>query len=171
MKYIFGSFIVIGFIVGAIWFFSALPNADLPRDNDEGFAELPTGETYTSPVPFVSSSSQNTDMFFDKLLASPDITPDPNNSGVYLLHENPEGERHDFIIEYHESDQTIHVLIQSQPIQFVRQAAETRLQVVLGMSQRELCNLRYQVIVPYWVSERYAGQNIGFSSCPGAVQF
>lgn len=170
MKILFGSFIIIGFIFGAIWFFSALPNGQRPN-NDDGFADLPAGEDYTSPVPFVSAPRQNTNSFVSRLVDNPYVTKDAQNNGVYLLHENPQNEQHDFIIEYHESDQTIHVLIQVQPIQFVRQAAEARLQVVLGMSQRGLCDLKYQVIVPQWVSEAYAGQNIGFSSCPGAVQF
>ena len=39
----------------------------------------------------------------------------------------------------------------------------------LGISESDMCRLSYMVSVPNRVNTIYAGQNLGFSFCMGAV--
>ena len=71
---------------------------------------------------------------------------------------------------YLESDQSFNVTLLQEPIGQVRSQAETELIQKLGISQADMCRLRYWVGVPNFINSIYSGKNLGFSFCPGAAQ-
>ncbi|MES2135032.1 MAG: hypothetical protein V4449_02230 [Patescibacteria group bacterium] len=74
-------------------------------------------------------------------------------------------------IYYYPEDTFFIVVILKEPIGEVRRQATDDLKEKLGVSDKELCTLVADVNVPYFVNEFYAGKNIGFPGCTGAVKF
>ena len=62
------------------------------------------------------------------------------------------------------------VSIQSEPVGVARELAEEDLLKILTVPRDELCKLNISVSVPWLVSERYGGRELGLSFCPGSVQ-
>jgi len=98
---------------------------------------------------------------------------DKNNRGVmYLAGEDEEGfvEETPYVISFFSEDQSFTVSLFAQPINAIRRRAESDLLNQLGLSEGEACFLRYVVLVPFDIDKNYAGRNLGFSFCPGAVE-
>ncbi|MDB5194936.1 MAG: hypothetical protein JWO84_120 [Parcubacteria group bacterium] len=76
----------------------------------------------------------------------------------------------DFNIGYNETNQAFTVALLTEPLGQARLNAEQFLEDRLGLTKDELCKLNYYVGTTYWVNERYAAGNLGFSSCPGATK-
>jgi hypothetical protein len=55
-----------------------------------------------------------------------------------------------------------------EPLGDTRKKAEQYLMSRLRVSKEVMCDLNYTLSVPNWVSARYAGEDLGFSFCPGA---
>jgi hypothetical protein len=75
-----------------------------------------------------------------------------------------------YTILYIDSTQYFTISLLKEPIKQVRADAEQYLMQRLGISQDQMCRLRYTVSVPSSVSQIYSSQNLGFSFCSGAVQ-
>lgn len=76
-----------------------------------------------------------------------------------------------YSIYYVDTDQSFNITILQEPIGDNRMAAEQELMQKLGITQLEMCRLRYYVSVPQDVNAVYAAKgNLGFSFCPGAAQ-
>jgi len=97
---------------------------------------------------------------------------DTNNKDHFYLSGglDPVKDNAAYSILYVEFDQSFNVAILQEPLGEVRKRAEQELIKLLGVSQTDLCRLRYIVSTPNWVNEIYSGKNLGFSFCPGAVQ-
>lgn len=74
-----------------------------------------------------------------------------------------------YIILYIDSTQYFNIELLQQPIAGARTQAEQYLMGKLGISQSQMCQLKYDVAVPYSVDQTHTGTNLGFSFCPGAV--
>ena len=63
------------------------------------------------------------------------------------------------------------VSINAEPIAEVREEAEQELQAILGVSEETMCQLQHSVMTSVYVNSTYGGVELGFSFCPGSVQF
>lgn len=75
-----------------------------------------------------------------------------------------------FSIVYSQEYGMFDVVLLEEPLGEVRTEAEEFLMSRLGLSASQLCSLRYNVGVPYWVNETFSGGNLGFTSCQGATR-
>ena len=98
--------------------------------------------------------------------------PDPNNEGLYFVSGgiDPTETGAAYSIIYSDRDQQFTVTLLKEPIGETRITAEQELMQRLDMSEDVMCRMKYWVGVPYSYNEFYAGRNLGFSFCPGAVQ-
>lgn len=79
-----------------------------------------------------------------------------------------EEERYSLIFYPNESGFLISLA--TEPLGEMRRIAETDLMQRLQLSKAQMCNLNVQVFTSISVNETYAGQNLGISFCPEAVQ-
>ncbi len=70
---------------------------------------------------------------------------------------------------YIESDRSFTITLLQEPLGQNRLLAEKELMQKLGISESDMCQLVYSVLVPYSVNQIYAGKNLGFSFCSGAA--
>ncbi len=75
-----------------------------------------------------------------------------------------------YTILYIDSTQYFNITILQEPLGEVRQDAEKYLMEHLGVTQIQMCSLKYIISVPNSVNQIYSSKNIGFSFCSGAVQ-
>lgn len=75
-----------------------------------------------------------------------------------------------YAITYIAAQQSFTITLLKEPLGMVRQQAEQDLMHQLGITQDQMCQLNYIVLEPYDLNPLYAGKNLGFSFCPGAVQ-
>lgn len=75
-----------------------------------------------------------------------------------------------FDIVYFSEEDAFAIGLTAEPLGAARISAEQFLMKTLGVSQDELCMLDYFVTTDVDVSEQYAGADLGFSFCPGAVK-
>lgn len=125
----------------------------------------PTSQTGAEPA---NEVSENTVVDF----RNDGITiADPSNPGVYIVAggEDPTGLGAPYSIIYTEEDQLFTITLLKEPIVETRKAMEEELMRRLNSSENLMCRLNYWVGVPYSYNEFYAGRNLGFSFCPGAV--
>lgn len=113
-------------------------------------------------------------------LHNKETVPDTVNPGYYFLAGSigyclgngtcPEGYKTDeFTATYNTGTEQFSVALIKAPIAKARLDAEQFIMDRLGLHRIILCNLRYYVSVPSNVDSKYAGQNLGFSACPGAT--
>lgn len=97
---------------------------------------------------------------------------DKNNVDVkYLAGKDENGyiENVPYVILYSGDDESFTVSLRSQPLGVTRARGEDDLLAQLGITEGEACSLRYVVLVPFEIDKNYAGRNLGFSFCEGAV--
>jgi len=106
--------------------------------------------------------------------------PDLSNKGQYLLAgdlgycvTDPQkcqaGNAKDFNIYYYEDTKAFGVALLDEPLGNVRARMEQFLMGELGISEQNMCRLKYFVTTTSYVNEKYSGNNLGFSFCPGAT--
>lgn len=126
-------------------------------------------------------SSSGEPITTNNFLANGITIEDPANEGNYYLAGssgacNPNGtcptagSEKGFTIVYFNSSKSFIVNLDDEPLGENRMKAERYLMNMLGISQSQMCNLRYDVLTTSYVNEQYSAQNLGFSFCPGAVQ-
>ncbi len=82
----------------------------------------------------------------------------------------PEGANTDnFSITYNNEIQSFNIVLLAEPLRRSREASERFLIERLGLSKEDLCRLNYNLGVPYFVNEQFAGQNLRFSFCKDAI--
>ena len=74
-----------------------------------------------------------------------------------------------YLILYIEASHYFNIELLEEPIADTRVAAEQYLLQHLGITESDMCRLSYMVSVPNRINTIYAGQNLGFSFCIGAV--
>ncbi len=107
----------------------------------------------------------------------PVTVKDPFNPGYFFIGnhffegisdptatENPP-----YKIEYTDATQYFNIALLQEPVAATRQDAEQYLMSHLGISQSDMCRLKYMVSVPARINSFYSGRNLGFSFCPGAT--
>ena len=76
----------------------------------------------------------------------------------------------EYNVVYFSQDKSFIVGLIKEPIGLARLDAEQFLMTQLGLTQAQMCNLKYQVLTSSDVNDFYAGENLGFSFCSGAVK-
>jgi hypothetical protein len=106
--------------------------------------------------------------------------PDTENPGNYYLAGSvgyclsdgtcPSGApASDFKVVYFSKEQAFAIGLTQEPIGQARHDAEQFMLSTLGISEADLCNINYYIGTDDEVNPTYAGKNLGFSFCPGAV--
>jgi hypothetical protein len=106
----------------------------------------------------------------DALLSAPDTVRLGQDD--YLFLQTTKDSRYEpqpYQITYHAPDRTFTITVMQEPLGHTRRQAEAIFLAMLGLSKIEACVLRVNVTVPWSVNQRYAGQNLGMSFCPGAT--
>lgn len=172
---------VIGLIIFASWFASSNGQAPTPSGNQP--ASLPIAGSITQVTPSSGSSgmsvaSANGGTIQTKdFMEDPATVKDPINPGYYYLgYHVYEGvsdptatENPPYIITYINATQYFNIALLQEPIGSVREEMQQYLTVHLGISEDEMCGLKYMVSVPNRVNSQFSGRNLGFSFCPGAT--
>jgi hypothetical protein len=116
------------------------------------------------------SSTQQGGSFLD----SSEVHEDSDNPGTYYignrLEEGQSVQDYPYLITYLSDTKYFNVVISQEPIGEARVQAERYLMQFLRLTQDQMCALDYTVSVLNSVNSQYAGENIGFSFCPGAVK-
>jgi hypothetical protein len=108
----------------------------------------------------------------------PSTKEDPLNAGQYYMgYHQPEGvsdptatENPPYVINYIAATQFFNIAILQEPIGQSRKQMETYLMQHLGITQDQMCRLKYMVGVPARINQLYAGQDLRFSFCAGATE-
>ena len=148
------------------------PTPSLPEAGTQGPGTSQGGQGLSIPINGGSSISTR------DFLSDTQTISDPNNPGYYYLgyHQStgPEDEAATvappYVISYIASTHYFNIGLYKEPIGQTRRDAEQYLLKALGVGQNDLCTLKYMLSVPEDVNSVYAGQNLGFSFCPGAVK-
>lgn len=75
-----------------------------------------------------------------------------------------------YTVSYFVSDQAFMIGLGEEPLGEVRLRAEERLRTILGLTEKQMCELKITVGTTVYVNETYgAMENLGLSFCPGAV--
>lgn len=74
-----------------------------------------------------------------------------------------------YVISYAADTQYFNIALLREPIGAVRKEVEQYLALHLGISETDLCRLKYMVSTPERVNATFASRNLGFSQCPGAA--
>jgi hypothetical protein len=72
-------------------------------------------------------------------------------------------------VYYNSGPESFTISLTKEPIGHARLDMEQFMIATLGITQEQMCNLNYLVGVTKYVSEQFAGKNLGFSFCPGAT--
>lgn len=91
---------------------------------------------------------------------------DPSNEGnYYLTGASTDG----YAIGFRTPGEFFTIALQQEPLGQTRLAAENFLLGTLGVTQDQLCHLKYYLGTDVHTNSYYAGKNLGFSFCPGAT--
>lgn len=74
-----------------------------------------------------------------------------------------------YLISYISPTQYFDIVLLQEPIGESRRLVEQYLKQYLGISENDLCLIKYMIGVPSHVNTSYGGRSLGFSFCPGAV--
>lgn len=101
---------------------------------------------------------------------NPDTKADPQNAGFYLIGQGSSTTRDpSFDITYIATTDFFNIALTQTPLKDARLRAEQYLRATLGLGAEDMCQLRYSVATPAFVSEAYAGTDLRFSFCEDAV--
>ena len=165
-------------LVGLAYWFWNMNRAGEPRPDDITF---PVGGGGKPVGDGMSVDSQSGQQIRTKDFLTNSITiEDPANKGNYYLAGSsgacrPDGTcpsagtEENFSIVYFNSSRSFVVSLNAEPLGATRLRAEQYLTNMLGISKVEMCALKYDVLTTSYVSEQFAGEDLGFSFCPGAV--
>lgn len=73
-------------------------------------------------------------------------------------------------IFYYEIDGIVTILLYDEDLATARSTAETQLLTILTYTKEQICEMDIAVLTNEFVSQQYAGINLGLSFCPGSVQ-
>lgn len=193
----FGAMLVI-IIAGVVFFFThssqnttgnVQPQTTLPTAGSN--TQINTSTSVSNPVgAFIATSTAPTQMTLQGRDGGAIVTQDFLHDGVTVADAVNEGSymlagslgyctadgvcgahatTTDFSITYDVGTQFFNIILLAEPVGPVRTEAEQYLLSRLGIPASRACALNYYVGTPYWVSETYAGKNLGFSFCHGAT--
>jgi hypothetical protein len=181
--WIVGLLLVILFGFVGIRFFTNPPNSTTPNPT---YSTTNVGNSTNVTVSGGQGSQGNTisiagsngaTIQVNNFKNDPVLAKDPVNSGYYYfgphfsegVPDSTATSTPPYIIEYIDSTQYFSIALLEEPLGQTRQEMEQYLMAHLGISQSQMCQLKYMVSVPASVDTTYAGTSLGFSFCPGAV--
>lgn len=88
---------------------------------------------------------------------------------TYQIDEGSIGEDLTYQIYFDDVDKNITISLLKEPLQSSRLSAEVALVKRLEVNKNDLCSMNITVNTPAFVNEKYSGNNLGLSFCPGAV--
>lgn len=132
--------------------------------------ERPTQETDVSGAEITLRLQNGKTVEVSNFTKDADTKADPQNPGFYLVGQGSGAVRDtSFDITYIAQTGFFNVSLMQAPIKDVRRRAEAYLMSTLGLSEDEMCALRYSVATPAFVDESYSGTDLRFSFCTDAV--
>lgn len=136
------------------------------------FAELPSDiETpNTDPTKRSLRGDNGARITVNNFLEHRDVSADATNEGVYYLGNTYDTTDAAYVVTYNVETDLFTIALLKEPLAESRLAVEAYLSQLLGIPNNELCNLKYIVSVPLYVSEYVSGYSLGFSTCPGSAQ-
>jgi hypothetical protein len=180
-----GAVVLVGILLVAYKLTS--PNVSVPTSISPTVSEQNPGSSATNPVgqntttvPPISVSTTSsslptgiaivanngTTITTNDFIHNSATLADPSNAGNYYL----SGSSLDgYAIGYRTQGQFFTIALEREPLGATRIAAENFLIAALGISENQLCNLKYYIGTDFHTNSFYAGKNLGFSFCPGAV--
>lgn len=173
-------FILAVVAVAILIYFLRPPADDLPSGGTTFPTATSTGQggvPGATTVPSRSGEPITVNDFIDNGVTE----EDPTNAGnYYLAGKNALCElasncysgapADDFTIVYFSNEQAFAIGLTKEPLGEARQHAEQFLIQTLGISQAGLCALNYFITTDTGTNAQFAGQNLGFSFCEGAVR-
>ncbi|MGH7175135.1 MAG: hypothetical protein ACREGR_02125 [Minisyncoccia bacterium] len=139
-----------------------------------------TGTTVSQGGPTTSIATQNGPLTVNDFFHNGITEPDAQNLGNYYLAGSagyctkggicPHGATTtDFNVTYDAIQQFFTIALTDEPIGAARLESEQFLETTLGISQAQMCSLRYYLGTDVYTNSFYGGKNLGFSFCPGTV--
>lgn len=166
-------FIVLG--IGGYFAFKRMHTVQAPPSSGggtvfPGSGDANGGTNGTGPLRTISTSDGGKTAVED-FTAKPGVIQDPNVPGQYDLAggSSPDASTA-YHIFYQSEDDYFGIALYKEPLGQTRRQAEQDLISKLGIPQARMCALNYVVAPGPGVNDAYAGQNLGFSFCPGAVK-
>src|SRR3989344_34805 len=175
-----GGLVAVVLVAVVLWLFASPAQSPPPESSatlpivgnaTQGDAQVMDSNTFSIPT------SSGTSIYAKDFLTDPATVSDQVNTGHYYLgyHEYagvPDSTATDdppYVIEYIASTHFFIIVLLQEPLGAIRKDVEDYLMTHLGISQDEMCQLKYQLGVPARISTRYAGTDLRFSFCPGAT--
>lgn len=179
MKKILLSIALVLILITVALLFVAFRKDDKPQpDANVTFPTATTSTNVPVELPLTDGSTVRTRNF----IQNGTTIEDPANEGNYYLQGTSgacrsdgsclaAGTQDDFSILYFEQQHTFSISLNREPLGEVRREAETYLKNALGISESEMCKLKYTLGTTGYVNQTYGAiDNLGFSFCPGSVQ-
>ncbi len=183
-------FAVILFVVAILWIYSvqappgvvpsfsgALPGGGTGGASATSASATASSTATTSAMTIAGTLGPLTVLDF---LHNGETGADPANTGMYYLAGSPGyclangscpggASTTAFNITYSADKQLFTVILLTEPLGQVRLTAQQFLESRLGLSDAQLCTIKYYLGTISAVNQFYAGTNLGFSFCPGAT--
>jgi hypothetical protein len=157
--------------------------------NPQGITQFPTAST-TNPLPSGGSASPTMNLAANDSVGTVAVkdfihngvtAADVENQGKYYLAGSPGycmpdgtcphgAQAPNYIVTYDAASQSFVVALTSEPIGTARRDATQFMLRALGVTEQDLCRLNYYLGTDIQVNPTYAGRNLGFAGCPGAVK-
>lgn len=166
--------VILLFVAGGttIWYFSRTPEV-VPTPTPITFPTSGSSTTGTSVPPMNIKGFDGSIIAVRNFLGDADTSEDPVNPGYYYLGYQTFGEKAvevpPYLITYIVETQYFNITLSQEPIGETRKSVENYLLGKLGLTKTQLCALNYTIATPTSLNSTYAGMNLGFSFCPGAI--
>ncbi|MFZ1987989.1 MAG: hypothetical protein WAV21_03100 [Minisyncoccia bacterium] len=147
------------------------PSVTFPTPQTPGQSGTNPGITPTTSTYIDLTNEDGTTIQVKNFKLNPLVTKDPNNPKAYnFAGANPALTKPPYHSFYIDSDESFHIALYIEPLGAYRVQAEQDLMGKLGLSEQNMCLLKYVVAVGPGVNDTYVGKNLGFSFCPGATK-
>jgi len=177
-------------VVGVVWYLmspstvvtqQSPSTATLPISGSASFPVTSSGSDTEAPVSKMDLTLQDgTSVIVNDFIHNKITLPDIANAGWYMLAGNlgyclsdqqkcQAASAADYTVSYNSAQQSFLITL-AEPIGQARLSMEAFMIKTLGLTEQQLCNINYLVSVTRYVNTQYAGKNLGFSFCPGAVK-
>ncbi|MDB5244913.1 MAG: hypothetical protein JWN90_18 [Parcubacteria group bacterium] len=166
-------------IVAGVYFVFFSPKAptQIPSDGTSfPIASTTPGATAGSPTMSVAGKDGRV-VTVNNFVNAPGTVAEPYTQGEYVVADdcaNNDGctkasNGTGFRVVYDERNQSFNVLLLAEPLKDSRKNAQQFLMQSLGIKAASLCSLNATVGTIQAVNGTYAGEELGFNGCPGAV--
>ncbi len=172
--------LIIVLVLGVLIFFqlrnpSGTPH--VPNGNGPDGTSFPVPDDEPGKETVSLSGSSGEVLTVKNFLSDTTTVKDPVNDGYYNLgyhtfssiSKPPATPNPPYTITFVADTNFFNITLLAEPIGAYRQQAEEYLRGHLGISEADMCRLKYTLAVPGFVNENYSGSNLGFSFCPGSV--